>query len=347
MEDLLIGFYVFLKIGEHRDFDRVIKCLLFAALFIAVFGVIQFIFSINIFSYLDIVKSSRQLFSSASNQRLGMRRIEGPFGHSLALCNFLLMIIPLGIYKWRISKSIKVKTGYLALIILLFVNLILSLSRGPMLSFAFGLLFYFALTDKRTKQIIFMLLSLLIGLLAVAKFVGAMPGFIRNYLVSILDSVLMRNTSIAEFGSNSNASTYRLYLFDLAKKLVTDKFFWIGRGTSFFRLNEVYDWVPGMSTTSEIRVTSVDNYYILKYIEMGFSGLFSTLLFIFSLIYASISNFKKSINKGFAASCIFIFLSYFISLFTVDELGTLKFLWIVLGIFAAKLSLSGKVTLKE
>jgi len=338
IENIFLGVYIFLRIGSSEDIEKAVNCFLFAAFFIALAGILEFFLGVNIFSFLDIVKSSRQLLSSSVYQRLGESRIEGPFGHPLAYCNVLLMAIPMGIYKWQISKEIKVKTAYLAIILVFLINFLFTLSRGPMLALIIGLIFYFTFTNKRSKQILFMLGGAFLGVLLFGLITGVLPGFIRIFILSLIDSVMMRNSG-GGFGANANAASYRLYLFDLARKLVTDNYIWSGRGMSFFRLNEVYDWVPGISNTREIRIVSVDNYYVLKYIEMGLTGLISTLTFIFILIYSCIKNFFRTLNKEFNLCFMVIFISYFISLFTVDDIGTFKFLWIVAGIAAAKISL--------
>lgn len=338
LEELCLGTYIFLRAGSLGEVEKVIKCFLFAALFIACTGMIEFTLKVNLFSFLDIVQSSRQLFSSDVYARLGENRIEGPFGHPLAYCNFLLMAIPLGIYQWQTGKNLKVKTAYFLGILILLMNLLFTLSRGPMLALIIGMLIYFALTNKRSKQILFMLVMIITGLLFIAITARVIPWFIRNFFISILDSVFMKDTS--GFGADSNASEYRLYLFDLAKRLVKGSYIWFGRGMSFFRVNEVYDWIPGRSFTRESRVTSIDNFYILKYIQMGVVGIFSYLIFILSLIYASFLNFARNIHKEFYLCFLFAFVSYFISLFTVDEIGTFKYLWILTGILMAKISLS-------
>ncbi len=343
MENVLLTIYVFFRISSSEDIEKAIKCFLFSSLFIAVLGILEFFLDINVFSFLDIVKSSRQLLSSSVYQRLGESRIEGPFGHPLAYCNFLLMAIPMGVYKWQVSSSIKIKAAYFAVILVLLANFLFTLSRGPMLALIVGIFFYFVFSNKRSKQVLFMIGGTLLILLILGIVSGALPGFVRNFFRSLLDSVMMKGSG-GGFGANSNASSYRLYLFDLAKKLVTDQYILTGRGMSFFRLNEVYDWVPGISNTREIRIVSVDNYYILKYIEMGFVGLLSTLTFIYSLIYSNIRNIFRTLNKEFNLCFMFIFISYFVALFTVDEIGTFKFLWVVVGIAAAKLSLDKEVT---
>ncbi|HEX2945835.1 MAG TPA: O-antigen ligase family protein [Clostridia bacterium] len=338
LENIMIGVYIFLRAGDGADVDRAVKCFLFAALVIAFIGIVEFLSGTNLFSRLDIVKSGRQLLSSASYQRLGRNRIEGPFGHPLAFCNFLLMAIPIGIYKWRTSKSTKVKTAYFGVILLLLVNFFLTLSRGPMLALVIGLILYFIFSGKRTKQVLFMLGVLFVGALVAGLAARALPGFVRNFFMAIFDAVMMRDSG-GSFGANGNASVYRLYLFDLARKLVGGGQIWVGRGMSFFRLNEVYDWVPGISNTREIRIVSIDNYYILKYIEMGLAGLISTLAFISGLVYSCIKGFFRTLDREFNLCFLFIFISYFVSLFTVDEIGTLKYLWLVAGIAAAKISM--------
>jgi hypothetical protein len=338
LENVLIGAYIFFRASSGKDIETAVKCFLFAALIIALLGIIEFTLGINVFSSLDIVQSSRQHLSSGVYTRLGRNRIEGPFGHPLAYCNFLLMAIPLGIYKWQTSKSIKIKTGYFIVILVLLLNFFLTLSRGPMLALIAGSLLYFVFTDKRSKQIIFLFIITVLAAMTIGMATRILPGFIRNFLLSLIDSVLMRNSE-SGFGDNSNASLYRLYLFDLAKKLVSDAYIWVGRGVSFFRLVEVYDWVPGISNTREIRIVSVDNYYVLKYIEMGLTGILSTLTLIFSLLCSCIRSVSRKISREFMLCFLFIFISYFTSLFTVDEIGTFKFLWIITGILTARISL--------
>jgi len=338
LENAILGAYVFFRLGNSQDIEKAVRCFLFSALFISLTGYVEFILDRNVFSYLDIVQSSgRQLLSSDSYTRLGENRIEGPFGHPLGYCNFLLMAIPMGIYKWQTSENIKVKTGYFFVTVSLLINFLLTLSRGPMLAFFAGALFYFILTNKRYKQILFMLVIAFSGVFLVGLVARVVPGFVRNFFVSLIDAVFAR-TSTPGFGANSNAASYRLYLFDLAKKLVTGNDIWLGRGMSFFRLNEVYDWVPGISNTREIRIVSIDNFYILKYIEMGLVGLISTLLFIFSLIYSSAVSFFRAKNREFYLCFIFIFISYFVSLFTVDDIGTMRFLCITTGIVSANIA---------
>lgn len=334
IEYIFVTFFIYFRISSNEEAEKFLDALLLSAFLIGISGIVEFFFGNSVFRFLNIVKTDRILMTGEGAVRLGVRRVEGPFGHPLAYCNFLLLIIPFALYKVLQFKEKRVKN--LIVLTVLVINFILTLSRGPMLAFLGGFAVFFLFANKKEKIIIAVGSFFSFELLGVAAVSGVLPLFLRNFFISVVDAVFMTNT-VSNFGGNRYAHQYRLYLFELAGKLVSgNKLFW-GNGMGYFRLNQVFDYVPFISTTKPILIRSIDNHYLLKYIEMGLSGLVMTILIALAPIVSCIKSIRNSEHRYFYLCVLFSIAAYFINLFTVDEVSTLRFYWIIIGAVNFKL----------
>lgn len=167
--------------------------------------------------------------------------------------------------------------------------------------------------------------------MAVGMASGILPSFIKNFIISVFDSVLMRN-SVANFGGNPYPHLYRLFFFTLAKKFVfehTLTSMLIGRGISFIFIHEIYEFIPVFN--SVIRLNTIDNHFLVKLIDVGLLGLLVELVVLLKMVHLCIRKIRRSINREFYAFILFLTSTYYTCLFTVAELGTMKFFWIIIG----------------
>lgn len=338
IEYLFVLIYIFLRVQDKNEFIKVINIFSYSACFIGLLGIFEFLSDINIFSYLDIIESERVLTNSGTTVRLNESRIEGPFGHPLAYCNYLMLVIPISVY--MLIKNIRTRNmaKYICICIILAVNLILTMSRGPILSLLIGFIAYFFFLHSELKKKIILLSIGVVTVVAMGYVTGFLPSVIRDFLMSVVDVVLMRN-SVSGFGGNANPRIYRLFLFTIAKSLIIDgdatSLFW-GKGYNYLSLHQVFFYIPALKNTMRIR--SIDNNYLLRLIDAGILGLGAELIILFKITFLCIKKFYESTDKQVFAFFIFLTVSYFTCLFTEAELGTMRFYWLILGIVMWRIS---------
>ena len=95
-----------------------------------------------------------------------------------------------------------------------------------------------------------------------------------------------------------------------------------------------------------IYIHSIDNYYVSQYIKYAYPGLFSYCAFILSTATIMIKAIIK--YKSATLKIVFIgFVCYFVNLWWVDALQTLKFVYAFIAIFFAVLLYYKDIEQKE
>jgi O-antigen ligase len=169
--------------------------------------------------------------------RLGIRRTAGPLAHPICLGFFYTMIIPAGL--WLVhSKAISKKAGYTCLA-LCCLGLLLTVSRGPLLSMGVIILVMGIMAFSRWPQ--FRALSLVLSILAT---IG---------VASLLIAYASIDRDDAKNAAQESAA-YRMELVDNYMPLLKERP-WLGYGK---------DLVPVVDNQK-----SIDNQFLLMALQHG------------------------------------------------------------------------------
>ena len=305
-------------VGYKRAIQWIIGC----AYFFGFYGLFEFVYGKSLF-----LQIFRTLPTAVGNAyRSGQYRIMGPCGHALGYGLLLLLFVAIACIDLEKNEVYLFKRP--VLLITLFLNIFLTGSRSTLglviLEFVIILVFS---TRRNVLKSLFFSVALITCLALFLLVFGRTE--IGNYLLgqiaSVIDQVL--DTSYAaNFGMEvqrlEDSEKYRealplIFTLDWLNPLV-------GRGTTDGFGAEI----------NGVFIHSIDNYFVAQYIKFAYPGMIAYVLFVLTTIIVLIRDLKK---RGSAVTKV-VFIGvviYFINLWWVDALQTLKFVYIFIALFYA------------
>ena len=149
-------------------------------------------------------------------------------------------------------------------------------------------------------------------------------------ITMLIDQVLNTEFSLqfgAEVSRLQNSENYREFLPKIFTLDWLNPF--IGRGVKY-----VFSAGFPNEDGNMVYIKSIDNYYVNQYIKYAYPGLITYVVFI---VTAAITMIKEIIkHKSASAKIVFLgFVCYFVNLWWVDALQTLKFVYAYIAVFFA------------
>lgn len=244
------------SIKTKEELNRIITLLVFSATIVALIGLYQYVAGVEIDAAWVDVENNPDIKA----------RVFSVFGNPNVLAEYLIMMIPLSISLMWYSKKIYKKVLFLGTSLILILAIVLTMSRGGWLGFAFSALVFILLVDRR------FLLSIIPITLAG---VYLLP---QTYLNRIL--------SIGNFNDSSNA--YRLKMWEITMEIIGD-FPLAGVGFGHLPFKQTFEtYIRTMPTYH------AHNTFLEIAAELGIPGLIAFLLIIFVVFKYSI---KELISK--------------------------------------------------
>lgn len=247
------------SIKTKEDFNILITFLVIAATLVALYGLYQYKVGVDM----------EDKWVDVANNPDVKTRVYSVFGNPNILAEYLIMVIPISISLFWYSKKVHKKAIFLGTSLILMLALVLTLSRGGWIGFAFGILVFVILIEKR------LLLSIIPLVLGAVYFLP--------------QSILNRILSIGNLGDSSNA--YRLKIWDITLDIIRDNWL-VGVG---------FGYIPFKSTfETYIRTMPAyhsHNTYLQITGEMGILGLIIFISFIFILYKYSIKRLIKGEDR--------------------------------------------------
>lgn len=303
-------------------YKRAIRWIIGCAYFLSFYGLFEFVYGKSLF-----LQIFRTLPTTVSNAyRSGQYRIMGPCGHALGYGLLLLLFVAIACIDLEKNEVYLFKRP--VLLAALFMNVFLTGSRSTLglvvLEFVIILLFS---TRRNVKKSLFFGVVLVVCLtLFLLVFGGTGIGkYILGQIASVIDQVLDTNYA-ANFGvevqrledsENYRAALPLIFKLDWLNPLV-------GRGTTDGFGAEI----------NGVFIHSIDNYFVAQYIKFAYPGMIAYIVFIAMVLFVLI---RDLVIRGSAVTkVVFIgVLIYFINLWWVDALQTLKFVYIFIALFYA------------
>lgn len=319
--DQVLAFYLisycfknYFKLDEFLNIIKYLICVL------CILGIVEQITGFNIFTLLD--SGMTQKLNNGILTRDNVIRICTAFGHPLAYGLFLIILFPLTCYDVNRKKIYILQNPII--FILVVINMILTGSRSCIGTIFFEIFIIFMLSDKKRMGNI--LVSIIFSALITATlvFIFYNTSFIQGILRQIfyvVDELFGTNMALQFGGSSSikNSSTYRTLLWSI---FTNENFsYFIGKGTIY---------KPYLIINNRV-VESIDNFYVNMFIKYSIPGVASILYIFYTNLKNAFSNLvycKNKLNYILILSTI----SYLLNLLIVDELATLKFMFIIFSI---------------
>ena len=327
--ELLTLYMLVFAIRYVIGIKRAIKTIIGCSYFLTIYGFIEFAAGHSLYL---------QFLSTVPNRvyncyRSGYYRIMGPCGHPIGYGLLLILLLAMACYDYEKEEIYLYKRP--VLLFMLLGNIFLTGSRSTQ-GLALAEIFVIFLLSKGVNKKKTVFYSLII-FVAFAVFLALtyktrLGNYILMQITILIDQVL--GTEIAvNFGADvttlNNSEVYREYLTEIFKLDWLNPL--LGRGVQR---------AFGASVVTEdgetIYIQSVDNYYIVQYIKYAYPGLFTYLAYIITGIVTMAKNLFKT--KSELTKILLVgFCFYYINLWWVDSLQTLKFVYIFVAIFFAQL----------
>lgn len=301
-------------------YKRTIRWSIGCAYGLSIYGLVEFVYGRSLFlQFLRTVPTPVR-----NTYRSGHYRIMGPCGHPLGYGLLLLLFIAIACIDIEKDDIFLFKRP--VLISLLLMNVFLTGSRST-LGIAVVEMLFIVLMSKREnirKSVFYLLMFIfLLSAFLLVFYKTGIGRYILMQITSVLDQILGTEYS-ALFGADietlNNSEEYRKYLpriftLDWLNPL-------IGRGVK-----------RGFGAEFDgTYIHSVDNYYICQYIKYAYPGLITYVAFVIT----SFAVMVRSIIKYKSAVCKLMFIAtvcYYVNLWWLDALQTLKYEYIIIAIF--------------
>ncbi|WP_127531053.1 O-antigen ligase family protein [Paenibacillus kobensis] len=332
---ILMNINIEVQKGGHREFiNKFLHRISVVAFILAILGILEYFSQFNIFSLLDV--SNYEGLKYHPFIRSGQLRVSSSFSHTLGYVMYLLIMIPIVFYQatWAAKEGKKKRVFYFSLILLLILNLFMTLSRSAMLAATVAVVTYavFSVAKSRMKfifavfYIVFPLLFL--SLTPVGKDIPGVSTIGSN--INALSDALLGTQKVENFGNNEDPFVYRNALIKYSFQLKGNEAIW-GKGIGFIENEPLEFYLPEIAPFVATISRSIDNYYILTKLEQGWVGLVVTLILFITVVFTAIRYRRKNnLNLMILVS----FLAYFVQLFMVADLDTIKYFWMFLAVLS-------------
>lgn len=323
-------------IKEVLGVSEAIRLIICFSYLLCLLGLVEYVMGRSPFSYLETISG---LYTGVSI-RSGAYRIMGPCNHPLGYGLVLVTIMPFVCYSDK-EKQLDM-TAHWPLLLLIVLNVLLTGSRSTLAvcGLEIGLFFLFSSKEKKRKTI--MGAIVMVGVLAVVTVLTIKTSFGRYIMLqvtSVVDEILGTNFAV-RYGANkaslANSATYRDLLLDIFDVSWLNP--WLGKGAGY-----VFYWYH-----NGFRIQSIDNFYVANYIRYGYPGMIAYIIIIVFTLYKMLRSAIE--KKSGLCICLFIgVLCYFINLWWLDTLQTIKYAYILFAFYFAldDAESKGKTVLKK
>lgn len=265
--------------------------------------------------------------NGGSTYRASSYRVAAMTSHPIALGIYFVLMTPLMCID--INKR-KINVGKNWFILLLICGaMLLCGSRMPQATFLIELVALFVLTDKESKRVL--VPYLLVGgtLIVLLVILFHDESHIRRYVImnvyQMIDSVFGTKLVLEEFGYWQWAYIQSWDYRNLLPLLFFSEDYnpLVGLGVTAANMSNFSAVINGRT------VASIDNYYVMQYLQFAWPGLVSMLLVFVYMLKRCASGAKQSV----VCKVLFIsFFLYFVNLWFVADLGTFKYAFSLFGL---------------
>jgi len=247
------------SINSKNELNVMLIAFVFTATLVALYGIYQYFVGVELDpAWVDEV----------TNPNITIR-VFSVFGNPNILAEYLIMSIPVSVALFWNSKRLIKKLIFLLTSMILAGTLVLTLSRGGWLGFAFGIFVFMFLVEKRL-----LLLCIPVGVLSVF----VLP-----------QSIINRIQTIGSLADSSNA--WRITTWKITIDIIRDH--WVaGVGFGYIPFKKTFEtYIRTMPTFH------AHNTYLEIAAELGIVGIILFIIMIFVIYKYAIINSKKNKDK--------------------------------------------------
>ena len=320
-EQLFLLITVVAVINSKKVLLRAIQILIYACGIVSVFAIQETFTGINIAYYLNTV--NREMLQ-VSYLRLGILRAEFSFGHPVYFAAFCVLMIPLIMYFYENTKFKR----YLIIMVLDFIALFLSCSRGSLFIAIFILILM--ICNKRWSQLKLYLKWIPVFVVVIMIIILCFSNFTEliHSIFNSLVQVFNNNMLVSNYGENAEGLSSRvIQLTGIQWVLQNHPIFGFGANANGRGLvRYLADGVWKDSSTYDIG-------YVEFIMEEGIVGFVAQVLLLIALVIQSFKKSDKSNSANFNNALFYCFLAYTLSL--TSAVGLESVYWILIALFVS------------
>ena len=262
--------------------------------------------------------------AGGSTWRASSYRTAAMCSHPIAFGLYLILMTPVACYDHE-RRSVNI-VKHLPTVLIASLAILLSGSRMPQCLLIAELAFIYLFTDREIRYGITPYLVIFFAFAVVLVYLFRDFGPVRRYVIlnlcQLSDSLFGTNFTLENFGYwqwvYTQSWDYRNLLPLLFFSPDYDPL--IGLGVKASNFSNFAAIINGR------RVESIDNYYVLQYLQFAWPGVFAILAVFYAVIARCVSGWRRSGSR----LCLLLgigFLLYFVDLWFVADLGTFKYLF--------------------
>lgn len=320
--EILTMYVLIYAIRYSIGVKRAVQWAIYSGYFFGILGLVDYMLGQSLF-----LKFLKTVPTAVNNiYRSGQYRIMGPCGHPLGYGLYMILLLPMVCIDFEKKEVFLFKRPIL--LALLLVNVFLTGSRSTLgiVLLECVLIILFSNLKNIKKTMIYLLAAVVaFGVFLIIFYKTKIGQYALMQIASVIDQIL--GTQYAGmFGAETerlnDSESYRavlplIFTLDWLNPI-------LGRGVT-----------RGFGAQiNGVNIISTDNYYISQYIKYAYPGMISYIIIIITTVITmvrGIIKYKSPIMKMALIGTV----CYFINLWWVDALQTLKYEYIIIAIFYA------------
>lgn len=320
--EVLTMFMLIYAIRYSIGIKTAVKWAIYSGYFFGFLGLVDYALGQSLM--LKLLKTVPTMVSNVF--RSGQYRIMGPCQHPLGYGLYMILLLPMACIDFEKKEVFLFKRPLL--IALLLVNVFLTGSRSTLgiVMLECFLILLFSNRKNVKKTLVYLLTAIAVfGVFLIVFYKTKIGQYALMQIVSVFDQIFG-----TEYAAIFGAETTRLDDSEEYRKVLPMIFTldwlnpFIGRGVSRGFSAEI----------NGVFVESIDNYYISQYIKYAYPGLVTyvgIILTVVTTMIRGVIKYKTPIMKMTLIGTM----CYFVNLWWVDALQTLKYEYIIIAIFYA------------
>lgn len=321
IEYVVVPFFIIDSINDKNDIHNIVDILLKVCFILSICGIVECILGKSFFGFL--FNGTAADLKPVLQIRGNFVRIATTFGHSISYAIYLSFCVLTSFYLYCRSKDRK----YLVYYVLIFINIILTLARFPIIVFIVAQLLmlwkegYVNFLKVLSKIVLLVIIGIVIISLVFPAFLNTLESVLLIIGAIFSPEAALRVGDI----SNANPFTYRLELLNVIPQYVKEHF-WIGSGNNlnfkFNMLGHTY--------------FSIDNAYLGWILKYGIIGLIGNVGFICLGFPRKYKDKQKNSEQNRTRTlCFILILVYLINLLSVAQMYEYKVVIVIISVILA------------
>lgn len=255
--------------GSHSDIDRALKPIVLLCLFLSLYSIIEAVSKVNIVN--TVLRKEFAVLEAGEGYRYGLKRAQGPLIHPIYFGNMLVLMLPWALEAFGRRRERGAPWWWPWLLPIMGVGIFVTVSRGAWIAavITLGVVAFF----RNPKWRKMMVISTLVG--------GALLYFNKDALMELVGKAggeTAEDVSMVRIRGREYEYTgtkHRVLLWIVYEEAI-NKAGWLGFGWSLDDGLAKAD--IEFEEAVELRFGSIDNHYLLFYLQRGIAGVAAFIL---------------------------------------------------------------------